>query len=458
MARNAGVQLLAKGGLLVITITTFSLLTHYLGPEQYGRYNLIISVFGMAAIIAELGLGTIAIREIATGTEKIGTVLPALLAVRIILSGLALATAVMIGGALAYDDELLRLILRGFGSGAFGLVSAAALQSWKNVIADTSESLTFLAIVVLGIANHRSIDWFVLGAVASATLGTTIVICLARPPEPIVWRVDWRYCRLLLREAAPLAISGLFAVVYFRLDALMLSKLSGEGAVGVYGVASKYVECASLVSTVFLSSLFPVLSYCFEHDRPKFRSYYGHALEWTVAFAFSLALFLYAFADPLVLLLSGAAFAEASAVLRICCGTIVLLFVNNIGVHLLFAARQQKHLVWINLIAVIAKFGVNLALIPRYGAEGAAVATVLTEMMIAISVFVAVRRLHGLASPFLLLGKLGAIALAAIGVLDQFHPDLAQRAMLMVGWAGILLLLGIPKPRQVLKLLQDARG
>ena len=74
IAGNTAVQILGKAAALVISMATFSLMTRYLGPTAYGRYNIVINLVGMAAIIAELGLGTIAIRELAAkrvGPERI---------------------------------------------------------------------------------------------------------------------------------------------------------------------------------------------------------------------------------------------------------------------------------------------------------------------------------------------------------------------------------------------------
>jgi O-antigen/teichoic acid export membrane protein len=466
MAGNAGVQLVAKAILLLVSMAGFSFLTRYLGPTQYGRYSLILNVFGIVGIIAELGLGTIGIRELAARRDKVETILPALLVARIILAILAVMAAGVLARALGYDRSLTALILlyaaifllRAIGAGTFGLISAAALSAWKNVAGDAVESVALLAFIAVGVVTARSLGWFVSGAVVSAAGGTLVIIVLAWRDGPRHWNIDWRYCLRLLQEAAPLAIAGLFSVIYFRLDALMLSKMSDADAVGIYGAAYKYVESASVINAIFLSSIFPVLSYCFEHDKPRFVAYYRHALEWTSAFACSLALFLYIFADPLILLLSGTAYAESAAVLRIFCGAIMGFFINNIGVHLLFAARLQKHVVSINMIAAGAKIAANLFLIPRYGPEGAAAATVLAELMIGLSVFITVRRLQGLPSPLVPLAKLGTVALAIILFLALLQPNLLQRALLLTGWVGFLLLLGIPQPRQVLKLLQGARG
>jgi len=466
MAGNTGVQLLGKGFLLLVSIATFSLLTRYLGPELYGRYSLILAVFGMTAVLAELGVGTIAIRELAAKRESAERILPAVLVLRVGLGALALAASALIGWSLGYDRRLVELIVlycliflvRGIGPGGFGLLSAAALQARKNVLGDAAEAFFFCALVGLGVANRFGIGWFVAAAVAAAVANSAVIFLLTRGDAPRLWRVDWRYVAGLLREAVPLAAAGLFSVIYFRIDALMLSRLSGESAVGIYSGAYKFVESAALLSTVFLSTLFPVMSYLFAHDRAELAAQYRRALEWTASFACSLALALYAFADLLVPLLSGQAFAETIVVLRICSGAILLMFLNNVSAHLLFAARQQRYLLWVNIVAALAKVAASFVVIPRYGAAGAAATTVATEMLIAACLSAAVFRLHELPSPLAAMAKLAPWGAIALVLLAFGHLDLWQRLLVLTGWMGVLLLLGRPKPSQLAVLLQKGRG
>src|SRR5258708_23216788 len=123
-----------------------------------------------------------------------------------------------------------------------------------------------------------------------------------------MWGLDWRYCLRLLLQALPLAIAYLFGVVYFRLDALMLSKMIDDSAAGIYGAAYKFIESSSMISGILLSSLFPVFSFFFEHDRAKFAQYYNHAIDIVLSLACLIAVFVYINADILVLSLNGQAF------------------------------------------------------------------------------------------------------------------------------------------------------
>src|SRR5690348_3060078 len=103
IAGNVGIQILGKGATLAASMAAFSLLTRYLGPELYGRYNIILTIFGMTGIVADLGVGTIAIREIASGRKEVEKVFPCVLAIRLGLGLAAVALSAAIGWAFGCD-------------------------------------------------------------------------------------------------------------------------------------------------------------------------------------------------------------------------------------------------------------------------------------------------------------------------------------------------------------------
>jgi O-antigen/teichoic acid export membrane protein len=415
----------------------------------------------MAAIIAELGLGTIAIRELAAKRVGPERILPAVIVIRIGMGLIAILVATVAANALNYDRELIGLtasfaltfIIRGVGAGTFGLLPMATLTTYRSMIADTLDALSYLGIVAIGVATNRSLDWFILGGLASALINSLTIFALTRHLSALDWRIDARYCLTLLRDAIPLAIAGIFGVLYFRIDAVMLSKLGDSAAVGIYSTAYKFVDSAGLIGTTFTSSFFPVFSYYFDRDKTTLVYYYRKAIEILAVAGLSLGLTIFVLADSLILLLNGSAYADSIGVLRICSAAIAVMFVNNVGVHLLFAARQQRQLVWINLLGVAAKIGVNFVAIPVYGPSGAAAATVLTELVIGVAIFATAAKHQRLPSALAPIGKLVLVALAAIAILEITQPLLWQRVAMLLAWAAFLIMVGMPRPRDVADLL-----
>jgi O-antigen/teichoic acid export membrane protein len=466
IARNTAVQILGKGMNLAVSMGTFALITRYLGPALYGRYNVVINAAGIVAIVAELGLTTIAVREIAAKPDQVNRIIPAILMLRVVLGTLAVVASVVLAWVLRYDGALMGLIaayaatfvIRGIGAGAFGLLAVAKLRAHLSVIADGTENWLYLLIVFVGILTHQAgLAWFIEGTLVVAALNTAIIIALTRRLAGVHWQLVWNYAWSLLREAFPLAIAGFFSTIYFRVDAIMLSKFSSVAAVGIYGVAYRFVETSSMINAMFASSFFPVLAYYFERDRNEFTFYYRKAVEMVAVAGVSLALGVFLFSDTIVQLLNGAAYGEAAGVARICCVAIAFMFVNNIGAHLLYAARQQKQLVWINLIVLLVKVGINWVAIPLYGPAGAAAATAFIEIVIGVLIFITVARVQRLQAPLMALAKLTLVATLTVAIAEVGQPMLWQRIGLMVCWAACLLALGMPKPREV-ALLFMRRG
>ena len=94
---NVVAMVIGKMAAVVIGLATISLLTRYLGPEGYGHYRTVLTVLAVAAICSDLGLQMVVLREVSRPDQDAGHVLGSALALRMILTGLA----VILGGLAA---------------------------------------------------------------------------------------------------------------------------------------------------------------------------------------------------------------------------------------------------------------------------------------------------------------------------------------------------------------------
>jgi O-antigen/teichoic acid export membrane protein len=176
----------------------------------------------------------------------------------------------------------------------------------------------------------------------------------------------------LLRRALPFAISGLVANVQERLGPLMLGRLAGVGEVASFGAAWRIGSAARMVPQAALGGGLPVLAEEAARGRPQ---------ETLLRFERMLAIFAAAaagaialFAGPLVQLTYGKEFAPAASSL-IWVGLGLWPFIVNAARRVgLYAAGREDVVVRFSLIALTVQAGACAALIPSFGAPGAALA------------------------------------------------------------------------------------
>jgi O-antigen/teichoic acid export membrane protein len=182
--------------------------------------------------------------------------------------------------------------------------------------------------------------------------------------------------------------------VYTQLDIVMLGILTEDGTVGIYdaaaGVKVLLVAAVSALGAVLLPRVSALLQ---EGRKEEFYRISRKALFLVVGFGVCLMLAVILCRKPIILLVSGPDFAGADAVLGILALTVPLIGYTNItGMQMLVPLGRERTVLASEIAGAVCDFVLNLLLIPRYGAAGAAVATVIAEAVVALVQTIGCRR------------------------------------------------------------------
>src|SRR4029453_11307053 len=127
------------------------------------------------------------------------------------------------------------------------------------------------------------------------------------------WGEPWR----LAREALPLALSSVFVVVYFRIDAVILQMVQGERAVGLYAGIYRIFEIFALLAVTFRSALFPVMARAADGPREALGALCRRSIRLHLLFTVGVAVFFSFQASGIVSAALGPAYAAAAPGLAI---------------------------------------------------------------------------------------------------------------------------------------------
>lgn len=372
----------SKGLVLVATL----LLTRQLGPEDFGRYTLVFAYLAFFELIADCGLDTLAVRELARdgfreeGRRILGDslVLRALL-ILLVLPAAALSFPLLTGNR--GDASLIVLAgltlvagnrrpsLRSLFEVPFRAELAMGLPTFLGVLAE---------ILHLGLLYALLSGWGLAGAIGAQGLAPLpllipLAILSMRRLRPRI-RPSAGRLGLLLRRAAPLLGALALNIILVRVDVLMLDRMRGSVEVGLYAAPVRIVEVLNLLPILLMTSVYPLFS---RHaDDPAFvdRLFRVSLRVLTTAVVPIVALEI-AFAGPLVTLLFGHAYGESAAMLPWLALSELVIFADIvIGARLVATGRETRNLQLVTL-ATLTNVGVNLALIPILGGRGAALAT-----------------------------------------------------------------------------------
>ena len=382
----------AGSGLVGVVVST-----RYLGPGDFGQLVVAIVFVSVFGFFTDAGLYTVAARELAKHPEDERRLLANVFSMGLVMTAAALLLALLFA-AVVYGGsghELVRvgIVILGvqmLASPLGGTASAyliAHQRAGPTAFAGVLSSIVFvpsLFVVIeadLGFAGLAVC--FALSGLVSLLVPFAVVrgLRLSFARDPALWRQ-------MLRWAVPQAAVLVLAIIYFRLDTFLLSFLSTDAEVGLYGLAYRVLEVLVVFPAYLMSTLFPEIA----RQRPR-----SARLDELVQGAFSsvaiatvpLVIIFALFAAEVVAVAGGPRYADAAPVLRVLAVAMALLFINTVFFQALVALNRQRNL-FILLLGVLAgNVLLNVLLIPPLGAMGAAIALVATEATaLALSLFV----------------------------------------------------------------------
>jgi O-antigen/teichoic acid export membrane protein len=404
-------------------VVTVGLASRYLGLEGFGALTLAMSIVAFVALLTDLGLSTMAAREIARHPEREREVLGNVLALGLGAAVLALLGLVAVA-ELGYDGNAqIRQALLILGAqvlvAPFVGVARAHFQGVQRgeLIAVGDVALAVAMLIASAVCVAADLGFVAVAAATASGYVAQAVVMTALLPRRVrlAFGLKARTSRRLLRVSLPFGATMVVNYLYFRLDVFLLSILRDTEAVAVYGLAYRVLEGLMVLPAYFMLALFPEIARLTE-DRPRVDGIVTAALAAMEVLALPLVMLGIVFADDIVTVIGGDAFADAAWVLRILMLALGISYVNGVYGNALLAIGRQDALFKWSMLILGFNLAANLALIPPLGVIGASIAVVLSEAL----AFLAVRRLYGkggltprmLPDPRILLA--GAVTLIAV--------------------------------------------
>jgi O-antigen/teichoic acid export membrane protein len=443
IGRNISALVAAQAAVKALNVAVSIVLVRWLGAEELGRYAYVLAFAFPFGALADFGLATLGIREASRAPADAARVQAAVGRLALVLAAAAGAAMLAVALLLGHDARTLAAL----ALAALASLVAARTMPWL-VVLTAREALgrvslhrvvTTLVGALLTLAGLLAGGGFVtlLGAaLVTGLVGWAVARALAGPPAGAP--VPAMALGALLRRAVPFGALMAGFALYYRIDMVLLEWLVGAREVGLYAAAYRFLDAVILLAAALGGPLFPRLAGVAASRPDEARRLLEAAWRPLLALGVPLSLGGWLVADDLVRALFGAEFAAAGVLLRVLVwGTLPLLWVN-VASHALIAGDRVMALAALYAVTTVLNVAAVLLLVPRWGALGAAVATVACEWFNLAAVVVMVRTRFGASfSP----AGLWRYAVAAAGLVLAVWA--AQGAgWLVAGMAGALAYAG----------------
>lgn len=393
VAWNAAL-LIGKQAVMAVTSVVFiGYLARSVGVSAWGEFQASLAIVAMATVIASLGVRGYLAREIAVHPELGPRHLGSALVVRGVMSALALLVVAVVTCATRS------------GMGAVLVLVAAASQLATQLYAtmwlsfEVHERFQYIVYVELGarlfvIAVSSIVIALGLGIVAAAcvfALGNLLELALTyhflckHLYRPRI-EASLRELVTIARMSLPLGLLGALTSALRLSDRVLLRWLGGEKPVGVFCAAWVLVEQLEMISDFVFGAAFAAGMRLYARDPRRFAELFRTAIVLATALGLPIAAGVCLLApDVIRLVYGGREFEGATTVLALLAWHVPTTFAFQVAALPLVASKREADLVRVLFPALAANVALDVWLVPRLGATGAA----LSALVIGAGVLVA---------------------------------------------------------------------
>jgi O-antigen/teichoic acid export membrane protein len=394
VAKNTGVIIVGNIIFRIISIFVIIYLARYLGPAEFGKYNFVFAYLAFFAVITDLGLQPILVREMsrdpATAPKLIGNAY----IIRLILTALGVVLPIIVISFMSYPaDTTTYIYISAFAllfisfSDFYATIFAANLRMEYNIIAKLAFKVLSAALILWIILSHGTLLQIIIVLVFSEMVKTLINYYFSRKLLRPKFAIDFELWKYLFKEALPIAFYSIIWILYYRIDVVMLSMMMGDAPVGIYSAAYKLSEPLSLIPEALAISLLPIMSASLKSSNERLINTYGLAIRYLLIAILPIAIGTTLIADKIIFLIYGVEFAGSTTALQILIWALVFTSMNYaLATILLSVGKQKLSTVSIALCAVV-NVALNFILIPTLSYNGASIATVATNAVLFMASF-----------------------------------------------------------------------
>ncbi len=381
--KNIGWLLIEKVFRIGLGVAVLSYLARYLGPGQFGLLNYAISFVALFSAFASLGLDTIVVRELSRRPEAEDVLLGTACVLKILggfVAGMLCLTAIVfIHPEQEIVYSLVAVMLLGFIFQVFDVIDLwfqSQLQSFYSSVARIGASLFMVFVKIAMIYLGASLIAFAWAISLELLLVSISLIAAYRATGKSVteWTASIKQAIQLLRDSWPLILSGLFIMIYMRMDQVMLAELFSEEEVGLYSVAVRLLEFWYIIPMIVASSTYPSIVSAV-HESGLFYQRLQRLYDVMVLLGYAAIVATTLTGSWFIAILFGQEYRSAGPMLNILIWSILF---TNLGIarSSFLMAKNWTRLHTISVfMGCIINVALNYILIPLYGGMGAAIAT-----------------------------------------------------------------------------------
>lgn len=359
-------------------------LARYLGVSDFGVFSYVFNFLYFFEILPRLGMDSILTREISHNRESASSLLGNAFALRLILAFVSMTLVCLAITAIKGFSRVSFLVYISSFALFFSLQAIyetmfkAELKMLVPTVVNFLKMVAYAILVFLLIYFKGNLYGFIAASMISGFFALALIAVYSKRYFVVSPQFDFRIWRWLWKQSMPILLSGIFSLVYSRIDIIILERIKGFEAVGLYSAARKFSDTIILIPECACISLFPLLSRFFKEKKYDFNRVSAFGLKYMLIFITPIVIGTWFFSEQIIGIY-GKNFTNSVFPLKLLILSSFFTFLNIVLVNAIIAAGRQKFDAILSGILMFVNVGANLVLIPTFSYNGASCAFLITE-------------------------------------------------------------------------------
>ncbi len=373
---------------MLLSLVVGVLSARYLGPSNYGSLNYTASFVSFITCIATLSLEGVVIKKMITNSEKEGILLGSSIIFRLISSILSSISIIVIVAVLNPSDHL-KIILVSLQSLQLIFKSVHVLDCWfqrylKSKYVSIGKSLAGFIVATYKISlliTSKSVIWFAVANSINDFVVSIMLFIFYRKVDGPKLAYNKKDGILILYESYHFILSGLMTAIYSQMDRIMIGTMLTDYDVGLYTTATTICGIWVFIPIAIINSFRPKIMELKKDNNLDYELRLQQLYSMIIWLCIVASAFICIVSPYVIKLLFGIEYIAAADALRIAIWYETFAMIGSARSIWIICEGKNKYVKYYLGIGAGVNLFLNTTMIPIMGINGAAMATLITQII-----------------------------------------------------------------------------
>ena len=385
---NLSWSIFAKCVQMVAQLIIGMFVVRYLGSEAKGALDYTAAFVTFGSSIVGLGLGGVVVNELCSSENSDAKVLGSLLRVQFFVSILTLISTVLVISLLNINDiklivigiiQGISLIFNVFNTIVFWFQARNRMKE-ASIIQLLSQFIVIIYKIII-ILFKCDVIFFAFSVTLESMSTAIIYYCVYRKHDKEKLSYDKSLANNILKQAIPFLVADIMIFLYQCMDKMMIGSMLDKSSVGCYSAATTIANMWALIPSSFLNVIRPKVMESKKKDEMLFKKRLTEMFTGLIYSALPFSILMSFIGKYVLLILYGEDFIAGVGALSIVVWYCAFSYIGGGRNVYLICENKNKYVQTFCIWGAVSNAILNFVLIPRYGINGAAVATLLTQII-----------------------------------------------------------------------------